>query len=339
MILLSLISTSGQAVKAADNPSDRHQAGLHWAERTLGIAQLKSSDVAGDASLRRYFRLFADKQSWVLMDAPPQHEDCRPFVEIAERLSQAGLHAPEIVASDLENGFLLLEDLGNVQLRERLTTNNTDEYFPPLFQLLARMATDVNAEGLSPYDRSRLQEELEWFPRWYLKKHKRISLDCHGWDIWEDLCTRLMASAQTQPQVFVHRDFHSCNLMLAPDGSIGVIDFQDAVCGPISYDFISLLWDRYIHWPRARLEAWMEEFRVMVAPQISPEDWVRSCDWMGLQRNLKVVGIFARLYYRDGKQGYLEMIPQFFSYLTDVLPLYPELESFNSLLEELQCAP
>lgn len=317
----------------------RLAAGLNWARQALHNNELHSTPVAGDASLRSYHRLSDAKNRWILMDAPPEHEDCGPFIDIAGRLRHAGLHAPEILASNLEQGYLLLEDLGDVPLRDQLTHNTADQHMPGLLQLLAHMASDVSSAGLPAYDRGRLLDELELFPRWYLQKHKGIRLDCAGWDQWENLCTRLMASALTQPQGFVHRDFHSCNLMLLADDEIGVIDFQDAVHGPITYDFISLMWDRYIHWPRARLEDWMEQFRQQVAPHCDPQQWVRWCDWMGLQRNLKIVGIFARLYYRDGKTGYLEMIPQFYSYLRDVLPRYQELHAFDALLEDLQCAP
>jgi aminoglycoside/choline kinase family phosphotransferase len=273
------------------------------------------------------------------MDSPPATEDNARFIDIAARLRQAGAHAPQVFASDLDHGFLVLEDLGDSLVRESLHTNNTEQIFPPLFNLLATMASKVDSTGLPDYNRDRLLTELELFPNWYLGKHKNIELSCEDWDIWEDLCTRLIASAQQQTQVFVHRDFHSCNLLALGDGGVGVIDFQDAVRGPITYDFISLLWDRYISWPRSRLEGWMEEFRVQLAPQVATEQWTRYCDWMGLQRNLKIVGIFARLHYRDSKQGYLEMIPRFWSYLMDVLPRYAETRPMLELLERLKCAP
>jgi aminoglycoside/choline kinase family phosphotransferase len=152
------------------------------------------------------------------------------------------------------------------------------------------------------------------------------------------LCARLIESASQQPQVFVHKDFHSCNLLQTPRGP-GVIDFQDGVRGPVTYDLVSLLWDRYIAWPRERLEDWMLQLRPRLAPSMEAGEWIRCCDWMGLQRNLKIVGIFARLRYRDGKSGYLEMIPRFYDYLLDVLPRYPEFDDFHHLLELPECAP
>jgi aminoglycoside/choline kinase family phosphotransferase len=323
-----------------DSPNDpRLEAALTWAREHLPFNPSEVSPVSGDASFRRYFRLHGNDQSVILMDSPPASEDNARFIDIDNRLRQGGAHAPEILASSLDQGFLLLEDLGDTMYREILHTNNADELFPPLFGLLQTMATAVDDTGLPEYDRDRLLTELELFPRWYLERHKQISISCEDWDTWEDLCTRLIASAQQQPQVFVHRDFHSCNLLKLASGEVGVIDFQDAVRGPLSYDLISLLWDRYISWPRSRLEAWMEQFRQQVAAEIPPQEWIRYCDWMGLQRNLKIVGIFARLYYRDGKAGYLEMIPRFWSYLMDVLPRYEETLPMKNLLERLECAP
>lgn len=322
---------------AARDP--RLDAALAWAAQRLGLHAPACMPVAGDASFRRYFRITDAGQAWILMDAPPEKENSAPFVDIAGRLRKAGLHAPEVLHADLANGFLLLEDLGDTLLKPRITTNTADAWFPRLFELLETMANEVDATGLPEYDRQRLLDELELFPRWYLERHQGLTLDCEQWDVWEALCTRLVAAAYEQPRVFVHRDFHSCNLLDVPDGSIGIIDFQDAVRGPLTYDFVSLVWDRYIAWPRSRLEAWMEDFRVRVAPGTPAATWITWCDWMGLQRNLKVVGIFARLHHRDGKAGYLEMIPQFWRYVRDALPRYPEFSDFDALLDDLDCTP
>lgn len=273
------------------------------------------------------------------MDAPPGHEDTAPFVDVTGRLRAAGLHAPAIEAADADRGYLLLEDLGDLLLRDRLTAATADTWFPPLLDLLTCLARDVSADGLPPYDRPRLQSELELFPEWYLGRHKNIQLSCSQLDLWEDLATRLMMSAESQPQVFVHRDFHSCNLLVLGDGALGVIDHQDAVRGPLSYDLASLLWDRYITWPRDQVEAWTEDFRRRTAPALAPDSWQRAVDWMGLQRNLKIVGIFARLSYRDGKAGYLDLIPRFWDYVRGTLRRYPEFRDFDDLLETLACAP
>ncbi len=328
--------TSGPANADAD---PRAAAGLAWARAQLGRPNLRIEPLAGDASFRRYFRLRDGDAHWVLMDAPPDREDSGPFVDVARRLHAASVPAPAIEASDLSKGFLVLEDLGDTLLREVLDADTVDDWFPALFDLLATLARDVDTTGLPAYDRPRLQQEMELFTDWYLARHKGIRLDCGQLDLWEDLATRLLVSAERQPQVFVHRDFHSCNLLVREDGGLAVIDFQDAVHGPLSYDLASLLWDRYITWPRPRVEAWIESFREAAAPALDPEDWRRAVDWMGLQRNLKIVGIFARLHYRDGKDGYLEMIPQFWGYVRDTLTRYPEFAAFDALLEDLQCAP
>ncbi len=317
----------------------RARAGHRWANKKLGLAGAKINVLAADASFRRYFRIRDDANSWVLMDAPPEHEDSAPFVAVSERLRQAGIRAPEIYAQDLEQGYLLLEDFGDTLLRERLNADSAEHWMPPLFDLLSELALQVDAQGLPAWDRPRLQEELDLFTDWYLERHLAHDWGPSGRATWQALCAQLIDSAEAQPQVFVHRDFHSCNLLLGEGQQLGVIDYQDAVRGPLSYDFASLLWDRYIHWPRHRIEAWTEQMRQRLAPERSPQDWQRDVDWMGLQRNLKIVGIFARLHYRDGKAGYLTMAPQFFAYLRDVLPRYPAFKDFDSILEDLPCAP
>jgi aminoglycoside/choline kinase family phosphotransferase len=319
--------------------ADRTALALAWAADQLGSHDLRPALVAGDASFRRYLRVHHGADSWILMDAPPERENSAPFVDVTGRLLRAGIHAPALKAVDLAQGFLLLEDLGDTLLRERLDSQTADEWFPRLLDLLADLATRVDIKGLPDYNRKRLQDELELFPEWYLRRHLGLSPDCAFFDYWEDLCTMLMASAEAQPQVFVHRDFHSCNLLQTASGTIGVIDYQDALHGPLSYDLASLLWDRYLPWPREQLEQWMERFRERVAPQLSPAEWQRQVDWMGIQRNLKIVGIFARLHHRDGKSGYLEMIPRFRAYLLDVLPRYERFRPFLEQLEKLPCAP
>jgi aminoglycoside/choline kinase family phosphotransferase len=321
-----------------EDTTPRVRAAASWAAAALGLSRVELRAVSGDASFRRYFRIETAGQSIILMDAPPQRENSRPFVDIAQRLRAAGLHAPDILRFDFEQGFGLLEDFGDTLYRELLSKESVDALFPPLFETLEGMAARVNVSDLPFYDEKLLQTELDLFPDWYLQRHRKRPLEDDERSLWANLCTRLIDSARRQPQVFVHKDFHSCNLLQTPRGP-GIIDFQDGVCGPVSYDLVSLLWDRYIAWPRDRLEGWMHEIRPHLAPAIGAEDWIRYCDWMGLQRNLKIVGIFARLKYRDNKQGYLEMIPRFYQYLLDVLPHYPEFKSFHRLLEQVECAP
>ena len=319
--------------------SVRLAAAGNWAARQLELETVNLDPVSTDASNRRYFRIQTHAGPLILMDAPPALENSAPFVEIAGRLRNAGLHAPNILRFDLQQGFGLLEDLGEELYRQRLRPDTADQLLPGLFRVLSHMALAVDDSGLPRYDDQCLQAELDLFTDWYLARHRKHPLAAGERDIWNQLCATLKDSAAEQPQVFVHRDFHSCNLVYLHGEAPGLIDFQDAVRGPITYDFISLLWDRYIAWPRNRLESWMETYRVMLGLDIRPEKWRRWCDLMGLQRNLKIVGIFARLHYRDDKQGYLEMIPRFYQYLLDVVPRYPEFSNFQRLLEQTECAP
>jgi aminoglycoside/choline kinase family phosphotransferase len=316
----------------------RQKEAADWAAAALGLPGVALSPVSGDASFRRYFRLAAGGRSLILMDAPPDREDSRPFVDIAQRLRAAGLNAPEIIRFDLGRGFGLLEDFGDTLYREVFTAESAAGLMPGLFEVLRRMAAGVDCSGLPAYNAAALQAEMDLFPDWYLERHRQRRLRGGERKLWADLCAQLIESAARQPQVFVHKDFHSCNLLHTPRGP-GLIDFQDGLRGPLSYDLVSLLWDRYIAWPRQRLEAWMEEARLLLGADMAPAEWIRCCDWMGLQRNLKIVGIFARLRYRDGKLGYLEMIPRFYRYLLDVLPRYPELHPVQDLLERAECAP
>jgi len=308
--------------------------------RGIGIDwQADLVPVAGDASFRRYFRLEVDGQSRVLMDAPPPGEDVRPFIDIDHRLRAADLHAPEIIHADTINGFLLLEDFGDDLYRDVLNQDNSASYFPGLFEILKKFALTTDASKLPDFDAVSLRRDMDLFPDWYLEQHRnsvsRVEFD----EIWNGFCQTVVDSALNQPQCFIHRDFHSCNLLKTADGGIGIIDFQDASMGPISYDLISLLWDRYIDWPRPQLETWIEEFRLTLGLNIEPQQWLRYCDLMGLQRNFKIVGIFARLYYRDGKDGYIEMIPRFYGYLLGTLRRYPEFRPILEIMEQSECAP
>jgi aminoglycoside/choline kinase family phosphotransferase len=323
----------------SETPGERARQAAAWAASKLGRDRVSLQAVSGDASFRRYFRVHDGDRSLIVMDAPPDKEDSAPFVDIAQRLRDAGLRAPRIFEFDLERGFGLLEDFGDTLYREIIDEDSIDDLMPGLLETLHRMATKVNPARLPDYHSLKLQQELALFPDWYLRVHKRRPFRHMEWLMWNDLCVALIRSANQQPHVFVHRDFHSCNLLRTADGRPGIIDFQDGVYGPVSYDLVSLLWDRYIAWPRERLEGWMMTFHRQLGLDCEPDTWIRWCDLMGLQRNLKIVGIFARLCYRDGKSGYVEMIPRFYRYLLDVLPRYPEYHEFQRLLEQTECAP
>jgi len=330
-----VIAAAGKAVQC---PSKRERAAASWASAVLDLETVTLQPVAGDASFRRYYRLQANGRSVILMDAPPDREDSGPFVEIAGRLRAAGLRAPEVFHCNLGLGFALLEDFGDTLYRDILDEQTVDGLFPDLIAVLEGMALRVDASGLPHYDEGLLQAEMDLFTDWYLQRHRGRPLEPGEQTLWSKLCNRLVQSAGQQPQVFVHKDFHSCNLLQMPGGP-GIIDFQDGVCGPVTYDLVSLLWDRYITWPRERLEGWMEAARLRLAPDIPAGQWQRYCDLMSLQRNLKIVGIFARLKYRDAKDGYVEMIPRFYRYLLDVLGRYPEFTDQLRLLQGDTCAP
>lgn len=317
----------------------RLQLAKKWIESSGVSLQSDLISIAGDASFRRYFRFGTGNRTLVLMDAPPPGENVRPFIDVAGRLRRAHLHAPEIILSDEDNGFLLLEDLGDVMYRDLLNKSSVQTHFPDLFNLLEVMAKNTDTTNLPTYDSDTLRAEMNLLPNWYLALHRR-NMSRQTFDlVWDQFCDQIIASAFDQPQSFVHRDFHSSNLLKTPDNTVGIIDFQDAVRGPVSYDFISLIWDRYITWPRSQIEAWMEEMRCMLGLAVTPEKWRRHCDLMGLQRNIKVVGIFARLYYRDKKQGYIEMIPRFYDYLLSTLRHYPEFSELLEVLEHKECVP
>lgn len=307
-----------------------------WLREQLST-ESQLSMVAGDASFRRYFRVLTSQQSYILMDAPPDKESCTEFLDVTERLHNAGLHAPKIYAQDIQQGFLLLEDLGDGLFRDALDIASPVAQYQTVFDTLKHFAYDVNTTGLPDYDQSRLQCELDLFPEWYAPHHCKQPLTDPEQSDWKNICQQLNQCALNQPQVFVHRDFHSCNVLETDVNTPGLIDYQDAVNGPISYDLVSWLLDRYISWPRSQIVDWYEQHRQRLSLDISATEWLRWCDWMGLQRNLKVLGIFARLYYRDKKNGYIELMPRFYNYVFDSACLYSETQALIPMLEKRPC--
>ncbi|MBT8139169.1 MAG: phosphotransferase [Gammaproteobacteria bacterium] len=327
-----------------DNQANREAALRHWALEAAGqvvdtanVAEAGNNDadwrmVAGDASFRRYFRLAfpPDKSaqratSYIVMDAPPPQESVEKFATVAELMRDASLRVPRIFAIQADSGFMLLEDFGDKMLRAELAEDRGQALFDTVLPSLTAMV-GCKTEGLPLFDAAAMQAELDLFTHWYLRKHCSLEPNSTQQENWQRLCEQLIRAALAQPQHFVHRDFHSCNLHRVDDGEPGIIDFQDAVLGPASYDLASWLWDRYISWPRASLEYWIEQARPALAPSQDAKQWQKSCDWMALQRNLKIIGIFARLNYRDGKSDYLELLPRFAGYVLDVLPRYSEFE-------------
>lgn len=292
---------------------------------------------SADASFRRYFRYHAGRKSWIVMDAPPERESLDAFIDIAERLASAGLHVPRVVAEDRAGGFLLLDDLGDKPWHRVLDEHNADAMFDDALDALLRMQRDTDASGLPEYDAALLLRELELFPDWFLARHWNVEPTDVELDEWEMVCMTLIRWALDQSTVFVHRDFMPRNLMRT-EPNPGILDFQDAVLGPISYDPVCLFRDAFLSWPPEQVDGWLERYRRRAAEAglpvpADPELWRRTCDLMGAQRHLKVLGIFARIRYRDGKPHYLDDAPRFFTYLTQAMARNPELLPLARLLE------
>ena len=316
----------------AMNAHDRSQARLDFVHRHLHDTNLSIAPASADASFRSYWRVRAGGQSRVLMDAPPDKEPIAPWLDIGARLHAAGLHAPQVFVSDTSQGFVLMEDLGDRAYLPELNEASADALYADALAALARMQA-VDTAGLPVYDRAQLAMELELMPEWFLKRHLGFTPSCEEWDVLEAAFTLLVHAAREQPQCFVHRDYHSRNLMIVEANNPGIIDFQGAMHGPITYDLASLLRDCYIAWPAARVEAWVETFRNRTAPDVDAPTFRRWFDLVGLQRHIKVLGIFCRLNYRDGKPGYLADLPRVFAYVLDVSRRYPELVDFSTLLQ------
>jgi aminoglycoside/choline kinase family phosphotransferase len=318
------------------NLNQRRAQAEAWAAEQAGFADWDSEPVSSDASFRSYYRLVAQGDSLVVMDAPPEHEPVTAFLDIAQRLRSAGLHAPEIKSADPDLGFVLLEDLGRQPYHHVLNADNADDLFTDALKALRIMQTQVDSTGLPVYDPARLLQELALFPDWFLSHHWQVEPSEDELDAWDHLCALLIRWAQDQPQVFCHRDFMPRNLMQT-EPNPGIIDFQDALIGPISYDPVCLFRDAFLSWPQSRVDAWLEGYRIagrdsgLPLPE-SPDLWRRTCDFMGVQRHLKVIGIFARICYRDGKPAYLQDVPRFFSYLDQAIARNPELAPLEQLL-------
>lgn len=323
------------------NSDIRRRALDQWVSDWLGTPV--SGEVASaDASFRRYFRYRHGGRTLVAMDAPPEQEDCRPFVDVAGRLARAGVAVPEILHQDLARGFLLLTDMGRETWLTALDDGNADAWFGAALETLITQQRFADTRGLPGYDRALLRRELDLFTHWYLGEHRGLDLDGDTAGRLDAVFETLIESALAQPRVFVHRDFMPRNLMVS-DPNPGVIDFQDAVAGPISYDLISLFKDAFLSWPEARVLDWLRDYHRRAAGTGLPvpeafDDLLRWCDLMGAQRHLKVIGIFARIRHRDGKPKYLDDAPRFFAYLRTVIARRPdELGDLGRLLDRWEC--
>ncbi|MDE2084841.1 MAG: phosphotransferase [Xanthomonadaceae bacterium] len=314
------------------NAHDRSNARLDFVRRHLSHDDFVIAAASSDASFRSYWRVRAGAASWIVMDAPPDREPIAPWLDIDARLRAAALHAPEVVASDATQGFVLMEDLGNRTYLPELTDASADVLYADALAALARMQA-LDTTGLPVYDRAQLVAELELMPEWFLKRHLGFMPNREECDVLDAAFTQLVQAAREQPQCFVHRDYHSRNLLIAEHDNPAIIDFQDAMHGPIAYDLASLLRDCYIAWPGARVDAWAETYRQRVAANVDAATFRIWFDLVGLQRHIKVLGIFCRLQYRDGKSAYLADLPRVLAYVLDVARRYPALRGLAALLE------
>lgn len=324
---------------------ERLQALQDWAVRQLGGESLDIAPASADASFRRYFRVTAKGRDYIVMDAPPAHEDCRPFIAVARLFADAGVNVPQVLAQDLDRGFLLLTDLGNTTYLSALdeAASNQDvarELYLASNDALIRIQQASRPGVLPDYDRALLTRELMLFPEWYVAKHLGVAMKDEQKAILETVFGRILANNLAQPQVYVHRDWHSRNLMVS-EPNPGILDFQDAVYGPITYDLASIYRDAYVQWDEEHQIDWVirywEKARAAHLPvrEDFGEFW-RDFEWMGAQRQIKVLGIFARLYHRDGKDGYLKDMPRVMHYLRKACERYDELKPLLFLLDALQ---
>ncbi len=298
-------------------------------------------DVASaDASFRRYYRARTATASYIVMDAPPAHEDCQPFIHIARLFRTAGANTPEILAENLDEGFLLLTDFGNTTYLSVLNDQTADRLYGDANAQLVKIQIASRPGVLPDYDEALLRREIMLFPDWYLTRHLKLELSAAQRQVMDQTFAAILANNLAQPRVYVHRDWHSRNLMVTEADNPGVLDFQDAVYGPITYDLASIYKDAYIRWDEDRVLDWLVRYwqvaRQAGLPVVADfGDFYRDFEWMGIQRHIKVLGIFARLYHRDGKSGYLKDMPLVMDYLRRACERYNALRPFMRLLDEL----
>src|ERR1700683_3987584 len=322
-------------------PTDARLAVIRdWLSKDLSLPHQRLEPASSDASFRRYFRVFSTRGTYVVMDAPPGKEDVRPYLKVSALLSALGAHVPLVHEIDAPRGLLLLEDLGTVAYLQRLEASGDPD---ALYADALRVLADIQARGaaqareLDPYDRAALARELALMPEWCCRKHLGLQLSDADQKSLDEAFEFLIVAALAQPTVFVHRDYHSRNLMVVAERNPGIIDFQDALRGPIGYDLVSLLKDCYISWPRARVEGWVSGYRSALIgrgyPAAPERRFLRDFDLIGVQRHIKVLGIFARLWHRDGKQAYLLDLPRVLDYVRDTASRYAELAKLGEFLE------
>jgi len=313
-----------------------------WLEKVLGITAPPITPASSDASFRRYFRVPVDDYTLIVMDAPPSHENCEPFIHAARVFADAGLHVPRVLEQDLQQGFLLLSDLGSTTYLAAMQSGETDvnALYGDAYLALVKLQLTSRDGEFPPYDEALLTRELQLFPDWYVARHLQVELSSEQQESLQTTFDLLNRNILGQPQVYVHRDYHSRNLMVY-EPNPGILDFQDAVFGAITYDLVSLLKDAYVKWEEEQILDWAIRYwqaaRKAGLPVASDfADFYRDFEWMGVQRHLKVLGIFARLYHRDGKDGYLRDMPLVMHHLYSACTRYSELRPLVKLLDQLQ---
>jgi aminoglycoside/choline kinase family phosphotransferase len=319
---------------------DRYASLQDWIARQFPGKAFTLSPASADASFRRYFRVTFPDSTLIAMDAPPPQEDCRPFVRVAALMADAGVHVPAILAHDLARGFLLLSDLGATTYLAALTPGNADHLFGEAIDTLIRWQLASREDMLPVYDEVLLRRELDLFPEWYLGRHLGVALSSQQSESLQKVFSLIVAANLAQSKVYVHRDYMPRNLMVAQPNP-GVLDFQDAVFGPISYDVASLFKDAFLSWEEERVLDWTVRYWEKARQAGLPVNadfgaFYRDFEWMGLQRHIKVLGIFARIYHRDGKPGYVEDTPRFLNYVRAVALRYAALAPLLRLLDQVQ---
>ena len=317
--------------------TDRADQRLAWTRQALSDPALTLEVASADASFRSYWRTRSGGHSWIVMDAPPGREDIAPWLEIGARLADAGLHVPAVRAADVAQGFVLMEGLGERLYLSVLDPASADGLYAPAMDAILAMQARASTDGLPAFDEPWMVMELELMPEWFLHRHLGMDLECEDWDPVESAFRAILNAAHAQPQCFMHRDFHSRNLLLVDANTPGVIDFQGAMRGPLAYDLASLLRDCYITWPDAQVAYWRQAYhRRAVAlglTDAAPDVFAYWFDMVGLQRHIKVLGLFCRLAYRDGKPGYLADLPLVWNYVRQVGRRHEVVRPMVELLE------
>jgi len=319
--------------------ADRNSDLQNWLTDVLNTSNFNLRSASEDASFRIYHRLFLKNKTFIVMDAPPEQENCKSFIKITKKLRACNVNAPVIHDVNIEQGFLLLSDLGDDLYLDKLNDGSVYDLYSDAINALVNIQNLANVGGLDEYDKSLLCSEMNLFTEWLVEKHLQIELKETQRKHLIKLFDLLVRNAEQQPKVFVHRDFHSRNLMVTKENNPGIIDYQDAVYGPISYDLVSILKDCYIKWPEEEINKWVDFYLNKLYEEkskfkINRDEFVRWFDLMGVQRHLKASGIFARLSHRDQKHNFLKDIPRTLTYIVDLKDTYKELQPICVMIED-----